>query len=204
VTERAIDTVVFDIGNVLLVWDPRFVYRSVFADDADMEAFLAEVCTMAWHTEHDRGVSFEDNAAALKALHPDHGPAIDLWQARFHDMIPGPVPGAAELMARLKDKGVAMHGLTNMPHGVLPVLRERFAFLNGLDTVIVSAEEKMVKPEPGIYQVALERAGAVAEKTLFVDDNFANVAGAQACGLHGHHFQDAGRLAAALQDFGLL
>lgn len=201
---RSIDAVVFDIGNVLVDWNPRHLYRKVFADEAEMEAFLAEVCTMEWHVEHDRGMSFESNAALLKARHPGHAEMIDLWGARQLEMNAGPVPGTAALLGRLKEAGTPAHGLTNMPSPVFPALCARFPVLCLLEEVVVSGDEGVIKPDPRIFEILIARAALDPARTLFIDDSPRNVEAAARLGFEAHRFVDAETLGRELDRHGLL
>lgn len=189
--EPEINTVVFDVGNVLVGWDPRHLYRKVFADEAEMERFLAEVCTNEWHLAHDYGVSFEENAARLKKIHPAYGDLIDLWRTRYAEMIPGRVPGTAALLHALADNGVSLHGLTNMPVPVFDYLREAYPELQRFATTVVSGAEGVIKPDQRIFNLLIERAGLVPAHTLFIDDSQANVSTAIELGFVTHHFKDA-------------
>lgn len=199
-----IDTIVFDIGNVLIRWDPRHLYRSVFADEAEMEHFLAHVCTMDWHIEHDRGLSFAENAARLKAVHPDRADLIDLWGARYVEMTPDRVPGTAALLHGLKAAGHALHGLTNMPSDFFPVLAEHYPELELLEETVVSGDEGVIKPDPKIYKILIARTGLAPARTLFIDDSAANVAAAAGLGFAVHRFEDAAGLQGELVRLGLL
>ena len=194
-----IDTVVFDIGNVLVGWDPRHLYRKVFADEAEMERFLAEVCTIEWHLAHDLGVSFEENAARLKEVHPDHGELIDFWRTRYAEMIPGRVPGTADLLHALADSGLTLHGLTNMPVPVFEYLRDEYPELQRFETTVVSGAEGMIKPDPRIFELLIERAGFAPQRALFIDDSHANVMAATELGFETHHFTNAEELGRDLQ-----
>ncbi len=189
-----INTVVFDIGNVLVGWDPRHLYRKVFADEAEMEIFLAEVCTNEWHLAHDYGVSFEENAARLKEVHPTHGALIDLWHTRYAEMIPGRVPGTADLLHALADNGVTLHGLTNMPVPVFDYLREAYPELQRFETTVVSGAEGVIKPDLRIFELLVERAGFTPARALFIDDSHANVSAATELGFETHHFKGADAL----------
>lgn len=194
-----IDTVVFDIGNVLIGWDPRHLYRKVFADEVEMERFLAEVCTMDWHLAHDFGVSFEENGARLKEIHPDHSELIDFWRTRYAEMIPGRVPGTADLLHTLADNGVTLHGLTNMPVPVFEYLRDEYPELQRFETAVVSGAEGVIKPDPRIFELLIERAGFAPQRALFIDDSHANVSAAAALGFETHHFRNADELGRDLQ-----
>ena len=194
-----IDTVVFDIGNVLVGWDPRHLYRKVFADEAEMERFLAEVCTIEWHLAHDLGVSFEENGARLKEVHPGHGELIDFWRTRYAEMIPGRVPGTAGLLHALADNGVTLHGLTNMPVPVFEYLRDEYPELQRFETTVVSGAEGIIKPDPRIFELLIERAGFTPQRALFIDDSHANVRAATELGFETHHFRNADELGRDLQ-----
>lgn len=201
---NAIDTIVFDLGNVVFGWNPRHLYRKVFDDEVEMEAFLHTVCTMAWHLAHDRGTSFRDNAAALKKEFPEQGRLIDMWGERFQEMIPGRLPGTREIMEALKARGLAMHGITNMPAEVYPVLRERFRELRMLEVTVVSGEEGVIKPHRRIFDILVERTGLDPVRALFVDDSRTNIVAAEEFGFQVHQFTDAGALREKLTQLGLL
>lgn len=199
---RVPEAVVFDIGNVLVQWDPRHLYRKVFDDEAEMEAFLAQVCTMDWHMDHDRGVSFTENAARLKARHPDSAVLIDLWGERRGEMAPDRVPGVAPMVEALSAAGIPLYGLSNMPHGFFDELAARFPELRLLRETVVSAELGVLKPDPAIYLALIERTGLRPDATLFIDDSAKNVEAARKLGFIAHHFTGAEGLRAALQASG--
>ena len=199
-----IDTVVFDIGNVLIEWDPRHLYRKVFASEAEVEDFLAKVCTLEWHLAHDYGVSFEENGAKLKVRHPDQADLIDMWGRRFNEMIPGRVPGTVDLLHALGDGGIALHGLTNMAAVTFAYLRDAYPELRRFRTAVVSGDEGVVKPDPRIFEILIERADLVPERTLFIDDSRRNVEAAASLGFRTHHFTGADALRADLVARGLV
>lgn len=199
-----VEAVLFDVGNVLIQWDPRHLYRKLLPSDAEVERFLAEVCTLDWHLAHDAGVSFEENAELLKARHPDHAELIDDWGRRYLEMSPGAVEGMESLIQALEDAGVPLHGLSNMPSSVFPMLKEAFPVMNRLRTVVVSGDEKVCKPDPRIYELALSNMGTEPSRSLFIDDSIRNVEAAAALGFEVHHFRDAPGLEADLVRLGLL
>ena len=199
-----VDTVVFDIGNVLVGWDPRHLYRKVFATEAEMERFLTEVCTLEWHLAHDFGVSFEENGAKLKLIHPQHAELIDFWHTRYAEMIPGRIEGTAELFHGLEARGHTIHGLTNMPVPVFEFLRVEYPELQRFQKVVVSGAEGLVKPDPAIFEVLIERSGLDPVRTLFIDDSLANIRTAETLGFLTHHFTNSATLASDLQRLGLL
>ena len=200
----AIRTVVFDIGNVVLQWDPRFLYRKLFTDDAEMERFLSDVCSMAWHVRHDEGAGFEENAEPLKAEFPEHRDLIESWGARYLEMTPGEVVGTSALIHALKRNNVSLQGLTNMPSSIYPLLRDAYPVLQEFEHTVVSGDEKLIKPGAQIYEILIARAGLEPASTLFIDDSLHNIEAAQALGMRGHHFLNAEGLKAELVDLGLL
>lgn len=200
----SISHVVFDIGKVLVDWDPRHLYRKVFEHEAEMERFLSEVCNMEWNIAHDAGVPFEENAARLKARHPDHHDLIDMYSARYMEMCPSAVPGSADIVLELKARGVPVHGLTNMPSSIYPAMRDTFPAVAALEVTVVSGDEKLLKPEPAIYERLIERAGLPVAATLYIDDSLRNVEAAEKLGMRGHHFKHADGLRAELETLGLL
>ncbi len=199
-----ITAVIFDIGGVLLDWNPRYLYRELFDDEEEMERFLTEVCTMEWHEANDRGTPFEVTCAQLAAQHPEHAEHIWAWGRRTEDMIGGPIDGTVEILRELKDRGVPLYALTNMEATTYPVRRERFDFLQWFDGTVVSSSEGVIKPDPRLFRVLLERYGLAAEATLFVDDNPRNVEAADALGMPTVRFESPEGLREVLKDAGLL
>ncbi|HYZ80954.1 MAG TPA: HAD family phosphatase [Solirubrobacteraceae bacterium] len=199
-----ISAVIFDIGGVLLDWNPRYLYRKLIDDEAEMERFLSEVCTMEWHEDNDRGVPFQITCAQLAARHPEHADLIWAWGQRTEEMLGGPIQGTVEILKELKDQGVALYALTNMETHTYPVRRERFDFLRWFDGTVVSSEEGIVKPDPRIFLVLLERYGLQAASTLLIDDSARNIAAAQALGMPTVHFESPEALRRSLVAAGVL
>jgi 2-haloacid dehalogenase len=199
-----VDTVVFDVGNVLIRWDPRFLYRKLFADPAGMERFLAEICSEAWNLEQDRGRGWPEATAELIARHPDQADLIRAYSDRWQEMVPGEVPGTVAILEALGAAGVPLYAITNFSAAKFAESQDRFPFLRGFRDVVVSAQARLLKPDPAIYRLLLERNGLEAGRCLFIDDSERNVLGAEAVGMRAHHFQNAGTLAAELRALGLL
>lgn len=197
-----VTAVVFDIGGVLLEWDPKLVYRDLLPDPADLDRFLTEICTPEWNATLDAGRPFDEACAELAARHPGHAPLIHAWK-RQDEMIAGEVAGTAALVARLGDAGVALYLLTNMPAHVFAARRARYQVLQRFDGAVVSGEEGVLKPSPEIFALLRDRYRLDPGTTLFVDDQEANVAGARATGFLAHRFVDGPGLAAALRNHGL-
>jgi 2-haloacid dehalogenase len=199
------DTVIFDLGGVLIDWNPRHLYRKLFAgDEAAMEHFLAHVCTSEWHARHDAGERFVDTRGELKARFPHHAALIDAFGDRHDEMFAGPIAPSVALLERLAARGTKLYALTNFPPDSFPIAKARFAFLSRFRDIVVSGHERVMKPDPRIYRILIERNGIDARKAVYIDDNATNAEAARALGMHGIHFRDAAALEAELTRLGLL
>ncbi|HST93709.1 MAG TPA: HAD family phosphatase [Microvirga sp.] len=196
-------TVVFDVGNVLLRWDPRHLYRKLFDDEAQMEWFLATVCTSAWNIEQDRGRDWDEAVALLVRDYPIHETPIRAFHERWHETVSGPIEENVALLERLQGAGVPTYCITNFSSPKFVEAKQRFPFLGSFDGVIVSGDERLLKPDPEIYRLLLTRYGLEARNCIFVDDSKANVDGARAVGMHGIHFVEPMDLAAELAGHGI-
>jgi 2-haloacid dehalogenase len=197
-------TVVFDLGNVLIGWDPRALYRPLFAGrEAEMEWFLTHVCNHEWNLEQDRGRSFEEGVALLTAAHDARWHAlIQAYHARWPEMLTGELAGSVALLERLHTLGTPLYAVTNWNHETFQHARERYAFLQRFRGIVVSGEERLIKPDLAIYQRLFERYQLVPETCVFIDDSSVNVEGAAAAGMHVVHFRDAAQLEVALRALG--
>ena len=196
--------VVFDLGNVLLRWDPRFLYRKIFADEARMEWFLSHVCNPDWNMEQDRGRSFAAAVQEAQARHPDHAEAIAAYDLRWHETLPHAIGGSVAILEELHKKGVPVFAITNWNSDKFRETRARFAFLDLFRDIVVSGDERLVKPDAVIYQLFLRRNGLAARDCLFIDDSAANVKGAESVGMKAHHFTSAEKLRHSLRQAAVL
>lgn len=197
--------ILFDLGNVVVDWQPLHLYRQMFETPAAAEAFCRDVCNMDWHIQHDLGVSFADNAARLTAAYPHYEAEIRAWRARWLDMFTGYVPGVPQLIARLEKRGHPLYGLSNLSEEVAEETFDAFPVIRILRDVVVSGAEKCIKPDTKIYQIALDRMGNPPPgEVLFIDDREDNTQAASQLGFKTHHFRDAARLEQALEAEGLL
>jgi 2-haloacid dehalogenase len=196
--------VVFDLGGVLLDWNPRHLYRKLFDDETEMDRFLSEVCTMEWHHAHDLGVPPEETVPPLVQAHPEYAEHIWAWPRRSEEMLAGPIDESVEILRALKDRGVPGYGLTNMETGTYPGRRDRYPFLRWFDGTVVSGFEGVAKPDPRIYELLLDRFGLAARTTLLIDDSAKNVAAARGVGMQAIQFQSPAALRNELVAAGLL
>lgn len=201
---QAIEAVVFDIGGVLLDWNPRYLYRDLFDDEDAMERFLADVCTLEWHAAHDLGVPYEQSCAALAGRHPEHAERIWAWARRSEEMIGGPIEGTVEILRELVARGVPCYALTNMEAETYPLRRDRYAFLRWFHGTIISSQERVAKPDPEIFCRLLQRFGLTAEATLLIDDAQRNVVAARELGMRAIRFDSPAQVRRALERAGLL
>jgi 2-haloacid dehalogenase len=199
----SVDVVVWDFGGVLFDWDPAHLYRKVFETDEELDHFLTVVCPRDWHYQHDAGVRFDDTLPVRRSEFPDHAAAIDIYCERYVEMIAGPVPGMHELVDELRVNSIRQYGLSNMPEEPWPAIQQAWPMLTELDGVIISGIEKVVKPDPVIFRLLVERFGLDPARTVFVDDVQRNVDGAIACGFAGIVFADAPQVRAELRALGL-
>jgi 2-haloacid dehalogenase len=200
-TESAL---IFDVGNVLIRWDARLLYRRLLPDDDAIDAFFAEVGFHAWNLEFDRGLPWDDGVAALAARHPHRAELIAAFNHRWQETVPGPVAGAPEFLADLTEAGVPLYAITNFSSAKWAETRLRFPFLaSSFRDVVVSGDEGVTKPDPEIYCRCLARNGLAANRVIFIDDSPANVAGAAALGIDAIHFTTSAALRAALRQRGV-
>jgi 2-haloacid dehalogenase len=199
-----IEAVVFDLGGVLIDWDPRYLYRTLFDDERSMEAFLSTVTTPEWNEQQDLGRSFADGIAELADTFPQHADLIAAYRTRWDEMLAGEIAGATDLLAELLEAAVPLYALTNWSAETFPIARQRFPWLGRFRGVIVSGEEGIGKPDPRIFELVLSRFGLRAERTLFVDDRQVNLAAAERCGFRTVSFSSTEQLRAHLVAEGLL
>lgn len=196
--------VVFDIGNVLVHWEPRALYREIFASEDEVEWFIANVCNSDWNLEQDRGRSFAEAVREATARFPEHADAIAAYDLRWHETMPGPIDGTVGILEELRQRGTPLYAITNFNQDKFRETLERFSFLRTFRDIVVSGDERLLKPDPAIYRVLLERNGIDAAACVFIDDSEKNVRGAEAVGMKAIHFTTPQALRADLAGMGLL
>jgi 2-haloacid dehalogenase len=195
--------VIFDVGRVLFDWNLRFLYERLIPEGEALDAFLRDVVTPEWHFQHDAGRPFAETSAELAAQYPHHAELIAALSPRFSETIGPALPGMTDLVADLDAANVPLYAITNFSDEFWPPFRAReAAFFAPFRDVVVSGHEKLTKPDSAIYRLALDRFGLNPEEAVFVDDNAANVAGANAIGIHGLLFTGEPQLRADLRDLG--
>jgi 2-haloacid dehalogenase len=199
-----VSTVVFDVGNVLLDWNPRHLYRALFDDRAAMERFLSEICPSHWNLELDRGRPFAEAVAERIARFPDFADHIRAYDARWSEMIAGEIAGTVALLERLAERGVPLYALTNFSAEKFEETQSRFAFFERFAGVVVSGRVKLLKPDPAIYRLLLETYRLDPAHCLFIDDSAVNVDGARAVGMSALRFESPEQIERALVELELL
>lgn len=200
-----IQTIVFDLGGVVVDWNPRYMYQKIFATPAQAEWFLENICTNDWNEEQDAGRSLQEATDMLVRQFPDLEAPIRAYYGRWEEMLGGPIAGTVELLRQLKQQpGVKLYALTNWSAETFPIALNRYDFLHWFDGRVVSGEEKTRKPFTRIYQILLERFGIRADTALYLDDNLRNLHPARDLGFFTHHFQTPELLRQELEGLGVL
>jgi len=197
-------SVVFDVGNVLFGWDIKALYAKLIDDPVRLDWFCITVVTQQWHFQHDAGRPFAETSAELAACFPAEADLIRAFGPRFNETVTGPVPGMPALVERLAARGVPLFAITNFSDEFWGPFRAVSPIFDHFRDIIVSGAERLVKPDPAIYALALRRFGLAPGDALFVDDRAENVDAAAANGFVGHLFRDHDRLATELAGLGLL
>jgi 2-haloacid dehalogenase len=202
---EAATAVIFDVGGVLIEWNPRHLYRKLFAgDDLAMEHFLTRICSLSWNLMQDAGQSFADGVGELSIRHPEYADLIAAYDERWEEMVPGALDEVVTIVRELAERSIALYALTNFSREKFPLVQRRFDFFQLFGGIVVSGEVGAIKPDPAIYLHLLDRFRLAPDGCLFVDDSPLNVAGAEAVGMPAIRFTDAVSLRRDLKERGLL
>lgn len=185
--DMQIKNIIFDFGGVLIDWNPVYLYNKVFDDEKEMEYFLENICHSDWNILQDEGRPLADATSLLQKKFPDYSEQIGYYYGRWEEMLGGTIEENVKLIKPLKDK-YKIYGLTNWSTETLPIAKERYNFFKDLDGIIVSGDEKLIKPDPKIYNVLLQRFNIKAEESLFIDDNADNIKTAKELGFKTVHY----------------
>ncbi len=197
--------VVFDLGGVLIDWNPRHLYRKLFdGDEAAMEDFLANVCTTSWNSQQDAGRTFAEACASLKSEHPSHAELIDAWIERQPEMVSGAIAGTVEILAELRARRVPLYALSNWSAETFPIVLKRFEFLHWFQGIVLSGEVRLLKPDPRIFHLFFKTHGIDPAEAVYIDDLKANVEAATALAMQGILFTDPASLRSELVKLRLL
>lgn len=202
----AITTIIFDLGGVLIDWNPKYVFNDTYFEyEEKREYFFNHICTSDWNEEQDAGRSIVEATEELIKQFPDWEKAIRDFYGRWTDMLGGPINGTVEIFRQLKESGkYRIYALTNWQVGLFDIALVRYNFLHWFDGRVVSGEEKMRKPFPEFYNLLLNRYNVKAEEALFIDDNLRNVKAAEELGIKSIHFQSAEQMRKELEEAGLV
>ncbi len=189
------DTIIFDLGGVLIDWNPRHLYRKILKTEEEIDWFLENICTSEWNDEQDAGRSFAEATRELVAKYPAHREPIAAWYSRWQETIHGPIHETVEILRSIKEaKKYRLFALTNWSAETFPWALDNFEFLHWFEGIVVSGIEKIRKPHPGFFKILFDRYHIQPSRAIFIDDNIKNVEGANRVGLLTIHFQSAHQL----------
>ncbi len=197
-------TLVFDLGGVLINWDPRHLYRKLIDDEDGIDIFLAEICNSEWNVKQDAGRPLAEATAERVALFPEKKSLIEAFYDRWEEMLGGEITETVEILRELKTRGEPLYALTNWSGETFPIALQRYDFLQWFEGTLVSGDEKMAKPDPAIFHLLLNRYGLQAQDCLFIDDSKINIEAAIKIGFDTHHFTSANQLRQYLTQGNLL
>jgi 2-haloacid dehalogenase len=196
---------IFDIGGVLLDWNPRHLYRKFFnGDEEGMEQFLAEIGFNEWNLHQDAGRPFVEAVNELKSRHPTRAELIEAYHTRWEESINGTIEPTIDILVELREKGYPLYGLSNFSTEKFPLVQQRYGFFDWFDDILLSAEVNLVKPDPRIYHVLLKRIEREPEECIMIDDSAQNVDSARQVGIDGIHFRSPDQLKVELTKRGIL
>ncbi|MCB2376409.1 HAD family phosphatase [Hymenobacter sp. BT635] len=204
-TSAPITTIVFDLGGVLIDWNPRYLYQKLIPNEQEMNRFLSTITTPDWNEEQDAGRTIAEGTALLVEKHPEHRELIEHFYGRWPEMLGGAIQGTVDVLTELRASGrYRLYALTNWSEETFPVALRQFEFLHWFEGIVVSGTEKSRKPFPDFYHTLFSRYAIEPGQALFIDDNERNIHAAQAVGMQTVHFQSAEQLRQELEQRGVL
>ena len=198
-----IENIIFDFGGVLVDWNPRYLYKDHFIDEKEREHFLKNICTEEWKLEQDRGRALSEGTILLQEKFPEYHSLIQLFYDEWRTMLKSDIPETLALLHQLKTR-YKIYGLTNWSAETISIAYERFPFFKEFDGIVVSGQEKMIKPDKEIYHLLLDRYNLKVENTVFIDDNINNIKAAEEIGMYAIHFESPGQLKTRLSSMKLI
>lgn len=200
-----INTIIFDLGAVLIDWNPKYVFSKVFDSEEKMNWFFENICTSEWNEKQDAGRSLKEATDELIAIYPEHENEVRAYYDRWEEMLGGPIHETVSVLGQLKESGsYKLYALTNWSAETFPVALQRYDFLQWFDGIVMSGEEGTRKPFADIYHTLLSRFSVKPDEAIFIDDSLRNIKGAEAVGIKGIHFQSPGQLKEALKEEGII
>lgn len=195
-----ITTIVFDLGGVFVDWNPKYLYRKIFDSETKVNKFLTEICTNDWNLEHDRGRPLWEGTQILVDQYPEYEQEIRAYYSRWVEMLGGLIEGTVDILNTLKGMSqYRIYALTNWSQETFPIARVLYPFLQLFEGILVSGDEKLIKPDARIYELLLQRFNIKAEEAVFIDDSSKNVKGAEAVGMKAIHFSNPQQLQKELE-----
>jgi len=198
------NTIIFDLGGVLIDWNPRYVYRTIFKTEEEIDWFFENIATHDWNENQDAGYPLDAATEDLVKIHPDWENEIRAYYGRWTEMLGGPIEETVEIFRQLKQSGLKTYALTNWSAETFPIALDRYEFLHWFDGRLVSGEEKTRKPFPDFYQKLIDRYSINPAQAIFIDDNLKNIKAGEAMGIKGIHFTGAVGLILELKNLGVL
>lgn len=194
-----LNTIIFDLGNVLIKWDPKRLYRNIFPTEAEVDLFLNNICTYDWNEQQDAGRSWKDGIAELVPHYPSFEQEINAYWERWEEMLDGAIDGSVDILKSVVDDDrFRIYALTNWSAETFPIAQRQFDFLQWFEGILVSGEEQLKKPDSRIYELLLNRYAIDPATAVFIDDSLKNIEGAKKVGLQTIHFQSPEQLREAL------
>ena len=187
-------TIIFDLGGVLIDHDPRYLYRKIFDHEHEVVGFLENICTQEWNEMQDAGRTIAEATAERIALFPDHAETIEAYYRRWPEMLNGAIEGTVRILSELRERGTPLYSLTNFSAETFVTARAIYDFFSWFQGIVVSGEEKLIKPDRRIFKLILDRFSIDPDNAIFIDDRKDNVAAAQELGIEGIHFSTPGKL----------
>jgi 2-haloacid dehalogenase len=192
---KNIKNIIFDLGGVLIDWNPKYVYREVFETEEKVDWFLENICISEWNIQQDAGRTLAEGTEIKVKEHPEWEKEIRLFYGRWEDMLGEAIEETVAILKYFSEhKNYKIYALTNWSYETFPVALDRFDFLSWFEGILVSGEEKLIKPDPAIYHLMMEKYKLIPEECIFIDDNKENVSGARGVGIHAFNFSSASKL----------
>lgn len=205
IMNQRINTIIFDLGAVLIDWNPKYVFTKIFDTEEKMNWFFQNICTSEWNEKQDAGRSLKEATEELVAIYPEHENEVRAYYDRWEEMLDDPINDTVKILRQLKGSGqFKLYALTNWSAETFPVALQRYDFLQWFDGIVMSGEEKTRKPFADIYHILLSRFKVNPNEAIFIDDSLRNINGAEAVGIKGIHFQSPEQLSRALQEVGII